>query len=1246
MSAELPQTGEPVAAAAAPAVELSAVTSTLQQQQQQQPAAAVVSAVSEAKDDGYQDFYFQKEEAEGATPNEDLMVQVSHASSLHPIQAVMRRQHLLANAPKEGTLANLLSRARDTIVEKHWHLLEVREVQRVIALPDLNRGLDQAEVASRRLAFGDNRLAEAKGRTVLGIIVSHFVNPITFILGCVFAIAVVNEEWVEAVAVVLIVFFNSGVGAKQEIDSEKAMAAIRKLGGALSTTVIRSGRTKDVPVEDLVIGDVVEVRQGDQLPADLRLVAVSHFEVDESVLTGESIPVAKITQALIPDEEEEKNGVAVGDRINVAFRQTAVTQGYGKGIVVAVGPNSQMGRIATRLSQRSGTARSPVLVSMDRLMFLLLFIGIVFGFFIVMAFDWTVDSTSLLYASATLVAILPEAALVLITVAMALGSYRMSQNHAIVRKMQALEMLGKVTDVCSDKTGTLTQGKMRPSRVVFFDKDDQMRELSLVGPALNRTTDWFEGNVERRIDLAEYLQEIDSASHFNSVLMVCSLCSSTMLEIDESDGVSLIGSGNPTEVALQELVHKAAASLIDEQGHWPGEEVDGNLNISSAAAADAESYDAAVAASVAPLRPHLSTGRHSMRALQRRQRQNMQEETVGPIAIDLGLQLRDDWEFKGEWGFDSTVKRMSTGWRNRDSGRSIVLVKGAPEKILPLCTMSAEAADGVAAKVQSLARLGLRVLGLARRDDVDLRHCTLPDIDRDQVETNLRFIGLVGVRDPPKNESKTAVRMCMSAGITVRMLTGDHLDTAFAISKEIGILPPEADLETLPDGVVISGPRLDNMTDEELDALEELPLVVARSSPESKVKVVEALHRRKRIVAMTGDGVNDSPSISEADVGIAMGITGSDVTKGVADIVLADDNFATIISAIREGRRIFDAIVKFVLFLLTSNVAEAVALMISLGFITGRDNMPVVVLSPIAILCVNTITGFGPSIGLALDAESPDLMRRPPVNHGLFTKEIFMDMTVMGGIIGALSLLSFWIVSDVIYDGDLGLGCNTTSGDHCSTARKARAAAFLTLNILLLVDGYTCRHFRLSAFAQSWTENRVMLGGFIGGILLMFPILYIPGFNTEVFKHEPSGWEWPLALGSVVVFQVCAELYKWLKRRFMDDLSRLAGKTPNALVCKNVPRKNLVPAPEPVQPQPAVVQELAPVSQQQQQPLPAVAPEIKEAEAEPTYVPRHRPQISTPPSGPTLFPTLSSPSSPNQPETGAVAAVAGQEASP
>jgi magnesium-transporting ATPase (P-type) len=347
--------------------------------------------------------------------------------------------------------------------------------------------------------------------------------------------------------------------------------------------------------------------------------------------------------------------------------------------------------------------------------------------------------------------------------------------------------------------------------------------------------------------------------------------------------------------------------------------------------------------------------------------------------------------------------------------------------------------------------------------------------------------------------------------------------------------------DSLPPYTVMMGADIDRMTDAELDALPRLPLVVTRSSPDSKVKLVQALRRRGRVMAMTGDGVNDAPAIRAADVGVAMGKSGSDVTRGVADIVLTDDNFASIVAAVREGRRIFDSVQHFILHLLSGNMAEAIALMLSLAFVVDDDDKPVFVLGPLAILFLNTVTGSGPAIGLALDPPSKDVMGRPPVRHGLFSRRLLMDCAFYGTIMGILTLGAFAITLWLVENGELGEDCNVTEGIRCGAVKHARATAFLVLNTLLLLHAYTCRHISASAFSRSWVGNPTIFWSLIGGTGLAFVLMYVPYLADEVFKQNGGGVEWGLAVVAILIYFASAEAWKARIRWQLDHKAKMAS---------------------------------------------------------------------------------------------------------
>jgi len=445
-------------------------------------------------------------------------------------------------------------------------------------------------------------------------------------------------------------------------------------------------------------------------------------------------------------------------------------------------------------------------------------------------------------------------------------------------------------------------------------------------------------------------------------------------------------------------------------------------------------------------------------------------------------------------------------------------------------------------QMTQLADQGLRVLAIAQRP---LSGEFTSDISRDDIEKDLTLLGLAGLYDPPRLETKDAVRECTKAGIKVHMLTGDHPGTASAIAKEVGIIP--RDMGTLPADVAASlvktATEFDGMSDAEIDAMPELPLVIARCAPHTKTRMIAALHRRGRFAAMTGDGVNDAPSLQASDVGIAMGLAGSDVAKGASDIVLTDDNFASIVNAIEEGRRMFDNIQKFVLHLLTSNVGEVVLLICGLGF-QDEAGFSVFPLSPLQILWINMVTSGFPAFGLGKEKAVYNIMSRPPHDNrkGVFTWQIITDMVVYGIIMGTVTILTFVVIVYGPGNGELGVDCNRGYSDSCDVVFRARAAVFAELTWLILISAWEIKSLRRSLFRldphsesrfpffKDIYENKFLFFSVVVGALVVFPCIYIPGFNTSVFKHKGISWEWGLSFAGLIIFVVGMEAWKAVKR--------------------------------------------------------------------------------------------------------------------
>ncbi|CAO3590449.1 unnamed protein product [Absidia cylindrospora] len=773
-----------------------------------------------------------------------------------------------------------------------------------------------------------------------------------------------------------------------------------------------------------------------------------------------------------------------------------------RAIVTAIGMETEIGKIAKRLLEGNDSSRTPLQRSLDRMALVLLAVAIIS---IIVVFGANkfhdIDDQIILYAISTAIAVIPEGLIAVVTLTQAFGVHSMAKANALVRRMAALEMLGAVTNVCSDKTGTLTQSKMvltrlwRPDEGFYrvsglgFSVDGQVSLEQEVRP------DDEQQNTQQSVAMTYDIM----STGFRQMVYNASLCNMSEVRKDK-DGDGYHGIGDPTEVALQVFAHKLNM---------------GKPNLTNDTSAD----------------------------------NNMNDSTEA--------RPQDGWKLLTEYPFDSTIKRMSVICETPE-GKRVAYLKGATERVLESC-VGVQMADGiksmnpdelqayVSPQVEALARGGLRVLSLATRQLKTDGPVFFDTFKREDIEQNMIFCGLVGIYDPPRVESKGAVEKCHMAGITVHMLTGDHVATATAIAREVGILPENYGLEdTAGSGSVVVAEKslvmpateFDLLSEEQVDALPELPLVVARCSPDTKVKMIEALHRRKRISGMTGDGVNDSPSLKESDIGIAMGMAGSDVAKQAADIVLVDDNFATIVSAVEEGRRVFANISRFVVHMVSVNVAEVTPLLLGLIFLdnTGRSVFP---LSPIQILFNNVVTSSPPAMALGLEPVHPRQMLVPPrpTSEGLFSRSNVVDILYYGVMMGLICLANFAIVIFGWGDGNLGSNCNLNYDEECFLVYRARGALFATMTVLLLLHGYTCRDLKHPAWswkALTTKQNYYLHASTAFGFAIMFVTLYVPVLNTQVFRHSGITWEWGMVAASTVVYIILAEGWKYLRRTCLD----------------------------------------------------------------------------------------------------------------
>ncbi len=709
----------------------------------------------------------------------------------------------------------------------------------------------------------------------------------------------------------------------------------------------------------------------------------------------------------------------------------------------------------------------------------------------------------------------------------------MRKANVVVRDLSALEALGGVTNICSDKTGTLTQGAMIV-RKVWIPTKSIYTVVNSKHPS-NPT--------EGRVTFSEAKDDTEKPEERET------------RDFDQERSAAALKFDVPDE------------KLHPKPKHKEGDDPDATMT------PELEAFLLSAALC------NLATVRHEPDA---KPDQPQWQVTGEPTEIALQVFTHrfnkgkkvmeaEGWKQVAEFPFDSSIKRMSVVYNGPDSTHSTVFTKGAVERVLDLCAnvgtgatqelMTEEYKERILQQMDVFAKQGQRVLAVAYRpwdglfkEKESLEHSEDNEALRSRVESGLTLLGLAGIYDPPRRETTPAIAECSSAGIRVHMLTGDHPATAEAIAKEVGIIPHN--LAVLPADIantmVQKASDFDKLTDEEIDALPELPLVLARCAPDTKTRMIDALRRRDAYMAMTGDGVNDAPSLSRADVGIAMG-SGSDVAKGAAKIVLTDDKFNSIVAAIREGRRMFDNIQKFILHLLTSNVGEVILLICGLAFqdASGFSVFPV---SPLHILWINMVTSSFPAFGLGKEKAAADVMRKPPQDkrRGVFTNQILVDMVVYGLLMGTLTLMTFVIIIYGANGGNLGHECNKEFSEACIPVFRARATVFAELTWLILISAWEFKSIRRSMFRLNpdddsgdsnghgskfpffkdvW-ENQFLFWAVVVGGLSVFPVVYIPKLNTLIFKHTHITWEWALAVAGLLVFVAGMELWKMAKRAF------------------------------------------------------------------------------------------------------------------
>jgi Ca2+-transporting ATPase len=863
-----------------------------------------------------------------------------------------------------------------------WHRLEAREAAARLGTA-LESGLAGDEAARRLARHGANELAEGERRSPWLMLLGQFTDFMILVLLAAAVVAGLLGEAADSLAIVVIVVLNAVIGFAQEYRAERTMAALRKLG-APRARVLREGRACDIAARDLVPGDLVLLEAGNVVPADLRLVEAARLKVQEAALTGESVPVDKQVRSV------EGAEAALGDRTNMAYKGTVVTYGRGRGVVTATGMATELGRIAT-LIQSATEGQTPLqrrLAHFGRRLAIAA-LGICAIVFVAGMLRGEPLVLMFLTSVSLAVAAIPEALPAVVTVALALGAGKMAQRNALVRRLPAVESLGSVTFICSDKTGTLTQNRMRVEAM------------------------WCGGAHAGPSD------RVPDAGPWRQLMRALALCN----DAEEGSGGEL--QGDPTETALY------------------------------AAARDRGFRKAEVVAAM-------------------------------PRVMELP--------------FDSDRRRMTTV--HRDGEGHLALTKGAPETVVPRCARMAgaqgEAAIDTAkalAQAERMAAAGLRVLAVASR-----RWEGLPTGEAvDDVEADLTLLGLVGLIDPPRDEAAAAVAECATAGITPVMITGDHPVTARAIAGELGILREG--------GTVIDGVELARLSGDELRERAATATVYARVNPEQKIRIVEALQARGEIVAMTGDGVNDAPALNRADVGVSMGRSGTDVAREASHLVLLDDDFATIVSAVREGRRIYDNIRKFIRYAMTGNLGEIWTI-----FLAPFLGLPIPLL-PIHILWVNLVTDGLPGLALAVEPAERGLMRRPPRSpkESVFARGMWQHIVWVGLLLGGVCVaIQAWA--------------------HATGVAHGQTMVFTVLALSQLGHVLAIRSERDSLWVQGIGSNLPLAVAVGSTVLLQVAVIYVPWLNG-VFHTQPlSAGELALCFALSCVVFVGVEIEKALIR--------------------------------------------------------------------------------------------------------------------
>ncbi len=893
------------------------------------------------------------------------------------------------------------------------HATDERELLRFLHCS--SAGLSEDEAGKRLGKYGPNSLTPPRKEGPLQRLFRQIHQPLIYILLASTLITALLEEWVDASVILGVVVVNTLIGYLQEA---KALQAIEALAREMTTTatVIRDGEKRRIPATQLVPGDIVLLEAGDRVPADLRLLQVRNLQVDESALTGESIPVEKEAGTVPAD-------TPLADRSNMVYSSTLVTQGTARGVVVATGDHTELGRISELISTTEVLA-TPLTRKINRFSHLLLYVILIMAAVTFLVGTLRGESWFNMFMASVALAVgaIPEGLPAAVTITLAIGVARMARRNAIIRHLPAVETLGSTTVICSDKTGTLTQNQMTVQEILAGNERFQVTGLG------------YDPHGEILHD--DQRVEAGAWPALEAILRAGVLCNDSQWKKGPEGWII---EGDPTEGALLVAAHKGGQSI---------------------------------------------------------------------------KQLRETWPRLDAIPFESQFQYMATLHDQGPNKPHLVYLKGSVESLLPRC-INALGSDGslvelnageIEDQVQNMALRGLRVLAFAQIEFP----AEMEMLCHENVESGLTFLGLQGMIDPPRPEATASVRACRNAGIRVKMITGDHPGTAAAIADQIGLDGFQQGREEVP---VITGAALAGLSPEELVETAENTVVFARVSPEQKLRLVEALQRRDHVVAMTGDGVNDAPALRRADIGVAMGIAGTEVAKEAADMILTDDNFASIRAAVEEGRGVYDNLIKFITWTLPTNLGEGLVIMAAV--FTGVA-LPIL---PVQILWINMTTAVLLGLMLAFEPKEPDIMQRPPrdPHRPILSRRLLLRIGIVGTLLlaGAFGLFE-WALAN---------------GASEAEARTIAVNVFVCGELFYL---FNCRSLTRSMFTLGVFSNRWLIGGVLLMIALQLLFTYAPFMNIA-FSSTPlalSAWGPILLVGAAIYTVVGIE--KWLQKQQTD----------------------------------------------------------------------------------------------------------------